>query len=103
MPDPFREFYDDILAQKKLDPEYSRTAKLFKDGRKKIVKKLGEEIVEIAIDAVADDRDAIVAESADVLYHLMVLWVDAQIRPGDIWAEVDRRKKGGTVAAKKPK
>jgi phosphoribosyl-ATP pyrophosphohydrolase len=65
---------------------------LLSRGSAKVAQKFGEEAVECLIEAVAGNRDALVAESADVLYHLLVLWVSAGVVPGDVWAELTRRE-----------
>jgi phosphoribosyl-ATP pyrophosphohydrolase len=67
-------------------------ARLYGKGRQKIAQKLGEEAVETALAGVLDDRAGIISESADLLFHLMVLWADAGIAPDDIMAELTRRE-----------
>lgn len=78
----------------------SHSARLLARGTPKVAQKLGEEAVELVIEAVAGDRTATISESADVLYHLMVLWVDANIRPGEVWAELVRREGISGIAEK---
>ena len=70
----------------------SRTARLLHSGRAKMAKKLVEEATEVTLDAVGDDRDAVVRESADLIYNLTVLWADMGIAPQDVWKEMDRRE-----------
>jgi phosphoribosyl-ATP pyrophosphohydrolase len=70
----------------------SHSARLIARGTPKVAQKLGEEAVELVIEAVARNREATIAESADVLYHLMVLLVDGGIQPGEVWAELRRRE-----------
>ena len=84
--------YDLVASRKGADPETSYTAQLYGRGTAKIAQKLGEEAVEAVIAAVARDRGETVKESADVLYHLMVLWADAGIVPADVYAELIRRQ-----------
>ena len=84
--------YATVAARKGADPEASYTAKLYARGTAKIAQKLGEEAVETVIAAVARDRDETVKESADLLYHLMVLLADAGIPPEDVYAELARRE-----------
>lgn len=74
------------------DPTTSHTAKLFQKGTRKIAQKMGEEAVEVVIEAVRGKRDRLIAESADLMYHLLVLWADAHLKPADIWAELARRE-----------
>lgn len=80
-----------------------RTAKLFARGRGFIAKKVAEEAVEVALDAVVGDVDGTVRESADLLYNLVALWVDLGIAPQDVWAEMERREALLGMAEKLPK
>ena len=84
--------YEVILERKGADPASSHTAKLFNDGPKKIAKKVGEEAVEALIEGVAGDREKLAAESADLLYHLLVLWAACDMKPEEAWAALDGRK-----------
>ena len=90
-----------ILAKRGGDPAISYTAKLLGRGTAKIAQKLGEEAVEAVIEAVRGDRRALIGESADLLYHLLVLWADAGIAPDEIWAELQRREGISGIAEKK--
>jgi phosphoribosyl-ATP pyrophosphohydrolase len=81
-----------IQSRRSADPETSYTARLFARGRAKIAQKLGEEAVEAVIEGIGDDRVALVGESADLLYHLLVLWAAAGVAPADIAAELERRE-----------
>jgi len=76
----------------------SHTAKLFHKGTRKIAQKLGEEAVETVIEAVAGDKDAVVAESADLLYHLLVLWAARGIAPSAVWAALEARRGESGIA-----
>lgn len=80
-----------VASRKGGDPAASYTAKLFAKGRKKIAQKIGEEGVETAIAAVAEQNEQVIAESADLLYHLTVLWADCGITPDAVWEELRRR------------
>lgn len=82
------------------DPEVSHSARLLRRGTAKVAQKFGEEAVECLIEAVSGNRDALIAESADVLYHLMVMWVNADVRPEEVWAELQRREGVSGVAEK---
>lgn len=86
------ELYAIIEARRGGDPATSYVAKSFAKGRAKLAQKVGEEAVETAIAAVSADRDAIVAESADLLFHLMMLWADAGIAPADVLAALEARR-----------
>ncbi len=83
--------YGTIEARKGADPKESYTAKLFSRGIDKIAQKTGEEAVETVIAAVGQGRDEVVAESADLLYHLLVLWAARGVAPADVAAELARR------------
>ena len=103
MSDSLERLYLAVLAARDLDPATSRTARLFQRGPAKMAKKLAEEAIEVAIDAVNGDADAMVRESADLLYNLTVLWAASGIRPADIWREMERREHLLGIAEKLPK
>jgi phosphoribosyl-ATP pyrophosphohydrolase len=90
-----------IESRRGTEPDSSYTAKLFSRGRAKIAQKLGEEAVEAVIEGVRGDVPALTRESADVLYHLMVLWADAGVTPGDVAAELARREGTSGIDEKK--
>lgn len=89
-----------IQSRKGGDADSSYTAKLFNKGRKKIAQKVGEEGLETAIAAVSETPADIAAESADLLYHLLVLWADAGVDPAEVWAELARRQGISGIAEK---
>jgi len=103
MADSIERLYDAVIAAKGSDPVVSRTARLLRAGRAKIAKKLAEEAVEVVIDAMNGSRDAVVRESADLLYNLVVLWVASGIAPQDVWAEMARRERLFGIAEKMTK
>jgi phosphoribosyl-ATP pyrophosphohydrolase len=81
-----------IATRRAADPASSYVAKLNAKGLNKIAQKLGEEATETVIAALAGDRNELVGEAADLLFHLMVL-LDAKGVPlGDVLAELDRRE-----------
>ncbi|MFP5517245.1 MAG: phosphoribosyl-ATP diphosphatase, partial [Alphaproteobacteria bacterium] len=84
-------------------PEASRTAKLLAQGRARMARKVGEEAIEVAIEAMRGDRDALVMEGADLLYNLVVLLADLDIAPDEILAELRRRELAFGIAEKLPK
>jgi phosphoribosyl-ATP pyrophosphohydrolase len=94
------QLYAMIAARRGGDPASSYTAKLLSRGTAKIAQKLGEEAIEAVIEAVRGERAGLVAESADLLYHLLVAWADAGIAPGEIWAELRRREGVSGIAEK---
>ena len=89
-----------VMSRRTADPAVSHSARLLVRGRAKVAQKFGEEAVECLIEAVAGNRDALVAESADVLYHLIVLWVSAGVSPEEVWAELKRREGVSGIAEK---
>jgi phosphoribosyl-ATP pyrophosphohydrolase len=90
-----------ILSRRGADPQTSYTARLFSRGRAKIAQKLGEEAVEAVIEGVADNPSALVGESADLLYHLLVLWAAVGVSPEDVAAELARRESVSGIAEKR--
>src|ERR1700745_850270 len=103
MSDSIERLYLAVLAARHLAPATSRTAKLFQRGPSKMAKKLAEEAIEVAIDAVNGDNQAVVRESADLLYNLAVLWASAGVKPEDVWHEMERREDMLGLAEKLPK
>src|SRR6476660_1253012 len=103
MSDSLERLYLAVLAARDLDPATSRTARLFQRGPSKMAKKLAEEAIEVVIDAVNGDGDAVIRESADLLYNLTVLWASAGVRPEDVWREMTRREDMLGIAEKLPK
>lgn len=80
-----------IASRKGGDPDTSYTARLFAKGRGKIAQKVGEEAVETVIAALSQGQREVVGESADLLYHLLVLWAECGIEPGQVWDELGKR------------
>lgn len=89
-----------VQNRRDADPTISHSARLLSRGAAKVAQKFGEEAVECLIEAVAGNHDALIAESADVLYHLLVLWVSAGIDSTDVWAELIRREGISGIAEK---
>ena len=102
MNDSVARLYRAVIAAKAADPTTSRTARLFRAGRSKMAKKLAEEAVEVVIDAMYGRADAVIRESADLLYNLVVLWVASGVHPDDVWREMDRRERLLGIAEKLP-
>ena len=103
MTDSVERLYDGVIAARHADPARSRTARLLRSGRAKMAKKLAEEAIEVVIDAMADEREAVIRESADLLYNLVVLWSELGVAPQDVWNEMDRRERLFGLAEKLPK
>ncbi|NQU55819.1 MAG: phosphoribosyl-ATP diphosphatase [Rhodospirillales bacterium] len=74
------------------DPDTSYTAKLFTQGRGEIARKVGEEATETIVASLDETDEKVISESADLLYHLLVLWADVGIAPAHVWAELARRE-----------
>ncbi len=89
-----------ILSRRDADPAVSHSARLLARGAAKCAQKFGEEAVECLIEAVAGNRPALIAESADVLYHMLVMWVASGVRPEQVWAELQRREGMSGIAEK---
>ncbi|MBL8629922.1 MAG: phosphoribosyl-ATP diphosphatase [Rhodospirillaceae bacterium] len=85
------DLYDVVESRKLADPETSYTARLFGKGTQKIAQKMGEEAVEAVIAAVSESQERLVRESADVLYHMLVLWSSKGIKPTLVWEELEKR------------
>jgi phosphoribosyl-ATP pyrophosphohydrolase len=92
--------FDVVLSRRNANPAHSHSARLLSRGTSKVAQKFGEEAVECLIEAVAGNREALVAESADVLYHLLVLWVASDVRPEQVWEELARREGVSGIAEK---
>ena len=103
MTDSLDRLYEAVLAARQADPTTSRTARLLRAGRAKMAKKLAEEAVEVVIAAMHGERDAVVRESADLIYNLVVVWALAGVRPADVWKEMQRREELFGIAEKLPK
>lgn len=88
-----------IASRRGADPGASYTAKLFGEGRARIAQKLGEEAVETVIAGVAGSA-SLAGESADLLYHLLVLWADCGLAPGEVWAALEARSGTSGIAEK---
>jgi len=99
--DTLERLYTTILGRKGGDPAVSHTAKLFAKGRAKIAQKMGEEAVELAIAAVSETKQEMVSESADLVFHLLVLWAECGITIDDVRDELERREGQSGIEEKK--
>ena len=86
------QLFEVVTSRRDADPAVSHSARLLARGAAKVAQKFGEEAVECVIEAVSGNRAALISESADVLYHLIVLWVSVGVRAEEVWAELKRRK-----------
>lgn len=89
-----------IRARRAADPDSSYVAKLTARGRAKIAQKVGEEAVETVIAAMANDREGVTSEAADLLFHLSILLADMNLSLDDVCAELDRREGVSGIAEK---
>ena len=92
--------YELIEGRRGADPESSHTARLFDRGLDKIAQKVGEEAVETVVEAVRERREGVIDESADLLYHLLVLWAASGVEPKQVWAALEGRKGISGIAEK---
>ena len=95
---PIDRLFATIAACKGADPSTSYTAKLLNEGIARCAKKFGEESVETALAAVSGDKQALTSESADALYHLLVVWAAAGITPADVYAALAAREGQSGIA-----
>lgn len=96
-----------VVSRRGADPAESYTAKLLSRGIAKAAQKLGEEAVETVIEAIrletaaeGADRSKLAAESADLLYHLTVVWAAAGLDPNEVWEHLSRREGTSGIAEK---
>ncbi len=87
------ELYTTILSRKTADPASSYTARLFAAGEDEIVKKVGEEAIEVILAAKGQGNARLIEETADLTYHVLVLLAARGLSPADVEAELARRKK----------
>ena len=92
MSDALDKLFATIAARKGSDTSQSYTAKLLAAGVEKCAKKFGEEATEAVIAAIQKDKSELAKESADVLYHLLVLWAASGITPDDVYAVLKARE-----------
>ncbi len=94
------ELFRVIASRKGADPKSSYTAKLFEDGLEAIADKVGEEATEAVEAGLSDRPDSLTAESADLLYHLLVLWAASGVTPSEVWAVLEARRGTSGLAEK---
>ena len=83
-------FYD-LLKKKSIDKEISYTSTLLKN-KNILAKKIGEETIEVILEYLDNNKDKIIQESADLLYHLIVMWISSNVNPSEVWQELQKRK-----------
>lgn len=100
MNDIIYRLYQVLLERRQADPEQSYVASLYEKGIDKIAGKLSEETAETIVEAVRGDRGRITGESADLIFHLMVLWAHSGVTPEEVFAELERRFGAGGIEEK---
>ncbi len=90
--------FEVVTERRDADPDISHSARLLSRGTAKVAQKFGEEAVECLIEAVSGNSAKLIGESADVLYHLIVLWVDAGLQASEVWSELQRREGTSGIA-----
>ena len=98
---PIDRLFATILARRASSSKSSYTAKLMKAGVAQCAKKLGEEGVEAALAAVGGKKKEIVSESADVLYHLLVVWAATGVKPKAVYDALEKRRGRSGLSEKK--
>ena len=100
----WQQLYDTILKRKQETEEGSYTAYLFEKGLEKICKKVGEETTEVIIAAMKHDKQELICEISDELYHLFVLMAECDVTLDDVSNELAKRsqKQGNLKAERKP-
>ena len=83
-------FYD-LLNKKNTNKEISYTSTLLKN-KNMLAKKIGEESIEVILEYLDNNKDKIIKESADLLYHLIVMWISSNVNPNEVWQELQKRK-----------
>lgn len=85
------DLFNELEKRKKICRTQSYTSFLI-NNQELLAKKIGEESSELIIDFIKKNKSGIVNESADLLYHLIVVWISVGIKPQDVWDELSRRK-----------
>jgi phosphoribosyl-ATP pyrophosphohydrolase len=92
-PDVLNRLWSDIDDHRDANAGFSEATRLLDRGTTKVAQKFGEEALECLLQATGGHRDGVIGKSADLLNHLLILWVDAGIRPHEIWTELERRER----------
>ena len=83
--------FNDLLKKKKLNKEISYTSNLL-SNKNLLARKIGEESIEVILEYLNNNKHNIIKESADLLYHLSVMWISVNVKPVDVWNELQKRK-----------
>ena len=98
---PLDRLFETIQGRRGGDVQASYTAHLLAEGPEAIAAKVTEEAAETVAAALAESAARTAAESADLLYHLLVLWAAVGVSPSDVWAELARRQGTSGLAEKR--
>ena len=85
------ELFNNLSNKINISTKLSYTSKLINEPEM-LAKKIGEESTELIIDFLKKNKTGIVKESADLFYHLLVLWISSDIQPKEVWEELSKRK-----------
>ena len=83
--------FNDLLKKKNIDKDISYTSTLL-TNKNVLAKKIGEETIEVILEYLDNNKDKIIQESADLLYHLIVMWISSNVNPSEVWQELKKRK-----------
>ncbi len=83
--------FNDLLKKKELDRKISYTSLLLAE-KNFLAKKIGEESIEVILEYLDNNKKNVIKESADLLYHLSVMWISIDVKPADVWKELLKRK-----------
>ena len=92
--------FQNLLKKKGLEISQSYTASLL-ENKKLLSRKVGEEAIEVVVEFLNNNKENLIKESSDLLYHLTVVWISANIQPNDIWKELFRRTNQSGITEKK--
>ena len=94
------ELFSVLKERKKISPEISYTSYLTKN-HELLAKKIGEESSELIIDFIKKNKQGVIKESTDLIYHILVIWVSLDINPDEIWNELSSRRSKSGIEEKK--
>ena len=83
--------FNDLSKKKTVDKNISYTSSLLSQ-KNFLAKKINEESTEVILEYLDNNKNNVIKESADLLYHLCVMWVSADVKPADIWNELQNRR-----------
>ena len=92
--------FNDLLNKKNSNKKISYTSNLLSD-KNFLARKIGEESIEVILEYLNNNKENIIQESADLLYHLVVIWISSNIKPSDVFNELHKRKGRSGLVEKK--